>query len=170
MVTIITGKMNTGKTTRMHQLFHEMAQSKEQKDKGIMDFSVDGFIAVKEMDGSIVRGYKAHQLSTGYELDMIIREDYLKGDESVAYRLGPYCFLAQAFKWMDACIKDLIGFGAKAIFLDEVGQLELSGGGYDKSIRKVLQSRSHLFISVREDLIPAITEHYHIKKYQILGD
>lgn len=168
MVYFITGPMNSGKTSRLKALFYEMTQESDCLNYQSVDFSMDGFIAIKEMEGHLVKGYKAHQLSTGYEMDMIIRDAFLKGDETISDRLGPYCFLANTFKWIDVCIKDLISFNVKAIFLDEVGQLELSAGGYDLSIRKILKSKADLYVTTREDLMEDIVTHYGIRSYKVI--
>jgi nucleoside-triphosphatase THEP1 len=56
----------------------------------------------------------------------------------------------------------------KAIFLDEIGPLELAGKGFDGILQKMLKSRSNIYITVREDLIQDVVTRYDIKKYQLI--
>jgi nucleoside-triphosphatase THEP1 len=169
MVYIISGGINTGKTTAIEHLYHDfngLTSINGQSDYTRLNMHSDGFISVKKMNGLEVVGYKVKQLSNGHSMDLILRDKYITKDFEVACKIGPYCFSAPALKWVEICVKDMIGFKMEAIFIDEIGMLELDGKGFDKVIIKILESGADLYITVRGDLIAAILHHYNIKKYK----
>lgn len=162
MITIISGPINSGKTTLIEKHYHEhMAGSQ------IKAFSADGFISNKIMDGKDVVKFQLRQLSTGYEMDFIIPFNQVRA-EGVARKVGTYALLEAPLKWANACLKDMIGYKTAPIYLDEIGQVELEGGGFDPIFRKLLNSKLELTITIRDSLVESVIKHYDIKDYKII--
>lgn len=156
MVTIVTGKINSGKTTRLKELYHSL-------NKG------NGIVAVKEMIGSDVHGFHGHVLKSGFEFPYMIHENYKRQDSGFIDSIGPYYIYKQAQYFIDNFFEIEISNRISPLFFDEVGKLEMNGGGYDLSIQLALQAKIDLYISVREDLIADVLKHYSIKEYRIVS-
>ncbi len=73
----------------------------------------------------------------------------------------------QAIVWLD---QHLIDSKIKYLLLDEVGPLELSGGGWDRWISKSLKQTDNktLILVVREGLIEKVVDHYRIDEYEVV--
>lgn len=162
MVTIITGKMNSGKTTRIKNIF-------EHTEEG------DGFISRKIMIGTDVYGFNAIRLSDGFEFPFMIHERYYY-DESIfsddtgfayIYEIGPYKVLKYAIEFIDGTYLKLIEKMISPLYFDEVGLLEVKGLGYAKHILSALNNKLDIIITAREDLILDIIEFFDITKYEI---
>jgi len=174
MVHIITGPMNSGKTTKMIEVY-KFLNGQNPKDQSPIDYhrldmNSDGFISEKVMIGSHVKGYKAVQLSSGNKMDLMIREEDLINpvDQLIEAQIGPYCMSKKAVNWIEICIKDMLGFSMKAIFLDEIGPLELDGLGFDLVLKKLLRSRCDVYITVRDQYLSDVIDRYGIEQYQLI--
>ena len=153
MVYFVTGKMNDGKTTRLIDLYN-------QSGKG------EGFALIKVMKDSKVHSYKARQLSTKEERQLILRDCWLREDFDEVCRIGPYCFSATSLQWVEATIKKAVSEGVQKIYLDEVGVLELRGQGYSELLTYLLQHEVDLYLTVREDLLDKVVSCFKITNHK----
>lgn len=84
-------------------------------------------------------------------------------DNPADVRIGRFVFDQQAFEvavgWLDAAVADP---AVRYVILDEVGPLELTGGGWDTWLRRVLPlaSGKTLILVVREGLVSSILDRY----------
>ncbi len=164
MVKIITGKINSGKTTKLESIFHK-------NNLG------DGFISKKIMIGTDVFGFKAKRLSDGYETMFMLHNRYFFEDKIISitdddltydYEIGPYKVLSKALKVIDETYKNLINDSVSPLYFDEVGKLEISGLGYARYIEKAMENNIDVYLVVREDLIDSIVRKFDIKEYLIV--
>ncbi len=156
MVKIVTGKINSYKTTKLKKIY-------QQNQIG------DGLIAKKTMRGDLVYGYTLVRLSNGKETPFIIRDIYYKNDKEIIYKLGPYLFYKEAFNYIDELVEKWIKETTNPIFLDEISILELQEKGYYHTLEKLLQENIDLYLVVRSDLIKKVVDKFNIKEYQIIG-
>ncbi|MGM0436575.1 MAG: nucleoside-triphosphatase [Bacillota bacterium] len=157
MVGIVTGPINSKKTTRMKALHREKGG--------------DGFIMIKTMDGNTVKSYHAQRLSTGEQRLLVLRVGYEDDSFMEATRIGPYRFDASALDWIHSTMKHLIHSHETPLYLDEVGILELRGEGFSAIMDELSQSDKPIYISVREDLVQSVINVYHLKNVRIFkGD
>ncbi len=79
-------------------------------------------------------------------------------DESEPFvEIGPYRFRYAAFEWANARLVAAAHSGARAIVIDEVGPLELRGGGLRRGLDAVLARESGAAVLVvRESLIAQV--------------
>lgn len=155
MVKIVTGRINSFKTTRLLNYYLE-------NNKG------DGFIAKKIMNDSLVYGYNLQRLSTGEEIPFVIRDIYWNESSKIIYKLGPYCFYEEAFDYIDNIIDDFIKKGINPVYLDEIGVLELNGQGFDKALKRLILANMDLCLVVRSDLLDKVCERYGFKEVEII--
>lgn len=149
MVTIITGKINSGKSCTI---------LKHYKENNVGD----GYISVKRMHYDQVHGYDLLKLSDSSTKQFVMREEYVNENEKICCKIGPYVFLDETLKDVEVSIKEMIKNKVTPIYLDEIGQLELYDKCFNDILIEVLKSKTDLIITVREDLIPKILKKYNI--------
>ena len=162
MVTIITGKMNSGKTTKIKEYYDRHLQG-------------DGFISRKIMIGTDVYGFNAIRLSDGFEFPFMIHERYYYDqnvftddtDFQYVYEIGPYKVLQSAMAFIDDMMTQCITDKINPLYFDEVGVLEIKGLGFATHIQAALDNGIEIIITTREDLILDIVECFSIKNYKI---
>jgi len=155
MIHIVTGKINSGKSTTISDLYNKIQQG-------------DGFISVKRMHYHKVHGYDIMQLSTKHTLPLVIREEYARKEHDIVCQIGPYLFLKDTLTYIEDSFRQMIASNIEPLFLDEIGQLELYGKCFDTIFKEIIQSNSECYITVREDLVEEILKNYGIKDYKII--
>jgi nucleoside-triphosphatase THEP1 len=158
VIHIITGKMNSGKTTKIIETYQNI-----QKGTGI--------VSKKKMVGKSVYGFFGHVLSTGEDFPYFIHKSQLddgKKHDRFIYQIGPYYVYETAQEFVEAFYKTEIAKHTSPLFFDEVGKLELQDKGFASSIREALQEDIELYMTVREDLIDSILVYFKIKDVEIM--
>lgn len=147
MIAILTGPIQTGKTTALLSAFPP------GDARGIAQPAVDGKRRV---------------------LDLRTRESHLLEPDANTSRadrvhVGRFAFSSATLRWANACVAksldDVLGYGW--IVVDEVGPLELGGGGLSPSVRDAVgraQSPSgpRVLLVVREGLVQAVSDTFGI--------
>lgn len=155
MVKIVTGKINSFKTTRMNYLF-------DSNKTG------DGFVSIKNMVDSKVKSYNIKRLITSEERLFIIRDEFNNLNEKIACSIGPYQVLEKTLKHVETEIRYMIKSKVEPIYLDEIGLLELQDLGFSKIFKEMLESGLDLVISIRTELLSKIVDKYNIKNYAVI--
>lgn len=155
MVKIVTGRINSFKTTRLENYYAN-------------NHIGDGFISRKIMKDNLVYGYDLIQLSTNKVIPFVIRDSFWDGIKKIIYKIGPYYFYQETFKFLEEKIDEFIVNHVSPVYLDEIGVLELNGQGFDNIIRKLINSKTDLCITVRDDLLDKICERYNFKEVEII--
>ncbi len=155
MVHIVTGKIDSGKTSRLERIHAEKGG--------------DGFIALKDMEAGRVRGYFAKRLSTGKTFPLSVHNENALVAFSVAFSIGPYRFSADAVQRIDAVMRSLLEEGVEPLYLDEVGPLELKGEGFDGLVKAMAASGREVYLTVRDSLVERVIRHYGLENAKILG-
>jgi nucleoside-triphosphatase THEP1 len=157
MVKIVTGKINSLKTTRMVELYKK-------------NHLGDGFVSIKRMIGSKVKSYSVEKLSTGERRLLIIRDEFNDLNEEIAHHIGPYQIIKNTLEFVENEIFKMIKEKTEPIYLDEIGILESEGKAFSHILRAMLNSNLDIVISVRDELLDKIIEMYEIKDYVILSE
>lgn len=155
MHTIITGEINTGKTTKLIELF--------RKSGG----QGDGFAARKIVKNGRVQCYEALRLSSGETALLAAHQDYAVDLGAIAFTVGPYRFRQTTVQWMEMVCDRLAKRNAGPVYFDEIGKLELAGEGFDETVRKLAQIPEAVFV-VRQVLLQRAIKRYGLKQYNIL--
>ena len=154
MLRIVTGKINSGKTTTLGNIYKT--------------FKGDGFISIKHMKQDKVHSYDILRLSTNETTPFILNENLIETTKPISCQIGPYIFLQDTLSYIEDTLKELIKNKVSPIYLDEIGLLELEDKCLHKIFTELLTSKLDLYVVIREDLIKPILNKYNILEYQIL--
>ena len=156
MITIVTGKINEGKSTLLKQLYHD-------HKKG------DGFVSVKRMDGPKVHSFTATRLSTLEQKVLLLHEYYYSESFVSAGKMGPYFINLFTLSWIEKSIEQMIEDKVEPIFLDEVGMFEIRGYGYDRILRKMIDSHLDIIFTTRTEFLEQVKAHYNLKDVKVIS-
>ncbi|MBU1093714.1 MAG: hypothetical protein KKH01_04550 [Firmicutes bacterium] len=156
MITIVTGKINEGKTTKLKALYHEHKIG-------------DGFASIKKMDGSNVHSFTAIRLATQEQKLLLLHENYFSESFIIAGKVGPYFINLFTLSWVEKSIERIIEEKIEPIYLDEIGVFELRGYGYDQIFRKMIDSKLDLVITTRIDHLDEVIKHYELKDVKVIN-
>lgn len=154
MIKIITGKINSFKTTKLIDYY-------QREKKG------DGFAAIKIMEKDVVKAYHLLHLSKAKEIPYIKRNDH-EISEEIIYEIGPYRFLKSALGYVESEVDKLIEKRIEPVFLDEISLLELDDQGFHKILKKLLAANMDLVLVIRTDLLQAVVEKYGFKDFELI--
>lgn len=155
MINIVTGKINSGKTSKLAAIY-------QFNNEG------DGFVAVKVMEDNVITGYRAMRLSTMEERQFIVRDSVAPKDFDTICRIGPYLVSKAGLDWIERETEAMIHVKMSPIYLDEIGLLELEGKCLDRIFQALLSTDLELYISVRNELVDRVLEKYHITDYRLM--
>ena len=149
MVTVITGPINSGKTTRIQEIYKNLK-------------SGDGFASIKNMESSQVKGFDVMRLSTGETKPFIRRSGEQPGGWRENCTLGPYTISDEVIKWVNREISKLAESDTESILLDEIGILEIEGKGFSKALITMLGSEKDIFITTRDENLDSVITQFGI--------
>jgi nucleoside-triphosphatase THEP1 len=150
MHVIITGPKGAGKST--HLLMLAEALKKQGK-------TVGGVISRGFWKGEEREGYEIVNPATGVSRILCAKT---KPAGAEAEDIMPFCsyfFLRSAFAEGNRWIAE--GLTADVLFIDEVGNIELSGGGWN--VKSLLTAVASSVLGVREDAVPKLAVTWGIK-------
>ena len=155
MIHIVTGKMNSGKSSKLGSIYKKL-------QKG------DGFISVKRMHYDKVHGYEMMKLSNNSLSPLVVRREFAHSDMDIECQIGPFLFLKDTVIKVESEIEQMIKDKISPIFLDEVGQLELYDKCFDSIFKKMVNSGLEIYVTVRDELVDEVIEKYQIEKVDII--
>lgn len=155
MITLITGPIHSGKTTRLMDEYRRCENG-------------DGFASVKLMNDDIVIGFDLIRLSSGERIPLARRKSELpsKWDESCS--LGPYSFSGEAVSVVSTGVDLMIKSGVGTIFLDEIGSLELEGLCFHETVVKIADSGIDAVLVVRDTNLQEVVAKYGFADIEIV--
>lgn len=148
---IVTGKIKTGKTTRLMKWVNS-----QNNIDGILQPVVDGKRYLYHIKS---RTLKQFETDSGHNIISI----------------GNYKFFISSFEWAKNIIDNACRENLSTLIIDEIGPLELKGSGLEPVISKILREKHNLqcdlIFVVREEILDKFLEHYNLstKEYEILN-
>ncbi len=148
-VTILTGPVGSGKSSRTEE------EVRILKKQGV------------EVGGIITRRIVENERTVGYDIFDIVEEKITpflrEGDIPGCERVGRYSILPEGLKAGREALKRAYERGDEVIVVDEIGRLELSGGGWAEIIPKLIaQDKGRLIITVRDTLREEVVKKWSI--------
>jgi nucleoside-triphosphatase THEP1 len=141
-IILVTGIVNSGKTTLMEELAEQ---------ESLQGNSLSGIIAPGVFKEGEKIGFDVTDLSTGHSKPLA-----RAGNSGMrGFSAGRFVFSNEGLNFAKKALLNFRPGGV--VFLDEVGPLELNGGGYTGCLRRLLRSDiGRLYISVRHECLPAV--------------
>ncbi|MBP7238554.1 MAG: hypothetical protein KBA07_10990 [Petrotogaceae bacterium] len=155
MVFIVTGEINSGKSTLMENLYNF------NKEGG-------GIITKKKFCYGTFLGYDLYRLDNQTKVEFALYPQFIDDKWEEVYRFGPFSFSKKGLIFFDNCIQELINREIQPVFIDEAGPAELEGKLFFMGIKKVLHSGLTLYITVRSSCLEKMISVLAIKDFQIL--
>lgn len=156
MIHIVTGKINSGKSSTLLTLYQQHGQG-------------DGFISVKRMHYDKVHGYDLLRLQDLSTRPFVSHELFANDqDREIACQIGPYRFYKDVLIDITTQIMTSIDNGVSPLFIDEIGILELQHKCFAPLLKHIVANDIEAYISVREDLIPDVVQTFNIQEYDII--
>lgn len=155
-VYIISGAVGEGKTSFLLELANELKKP---------NIKVEGFLSLRIMERGVTTGYDLLDVRTNEKYSFLRSNT----EEKNGNRIGRFIIHDAG---LNAGRKILTEAGQKncdVIFIDEVGKLELNGGGWADQLRKLLDSTSSkIVLSIRKGSEYEVLAHFQILKYEII--
>jgi len=152
MVTLVTGPVQSGKSTTLQKLADTYPMA-------------GGFCCPKQIQNGEHIGYLIRSIATAESVPFAV----LQTDKPVGWRevdtIGPWSFSETGFAFATSIIRDCWDRNRHPIFVDEIGPLELLDRGFATLFRKLLAGPTDLFAVVRHNLVDQVIEHFHIQQY-----
>lgn len=156
MVHIITGPVDSGKTTLLYRVSRLVGTG-------------DGFLLRKQFDGGALIGQSIRRIADGREMDFSRRLPYVPEGWVEACRYEDFSFSGSGMQFAGEIIDEALETGCEPIFIDEIGPLELGMKGFYALFRRVLASKVELFFTVRESCVDEVMRLFGITGHTVLG-
>lgn len=156
MVTLITGERDAGKSGEIVRLFRAAG-------------SGDGVVSPKRFHTGRFLGYDMLRLSTGRRVAFVRPASRLPRGWRAGDAYGKYSFSAPALAEIQIALGQWLSDpSAEPLFLDEIGPLELGGGGFACALRSLLHAGRTLFVTVRPPLVGAVVSSFSIRHHRVV--
>lgn len=134
---VLTGRVHSGKTTFL---------LKEIRVRSGQGLRINGILSLAFFEGEERRGYDALDLDTGDRFPLLRtppREGWI--------RVGPYGMVPEGFRSAEAAVMGVQD--ADLTLIDELGPLELAGGGFWPCLQQLRAQERAILAVIRETLI-----------------
>lgn len=154
-VRIITGGVNTGKTTKLLSIYRELGLG-------------DGFITSKTYNANRYIGQVIVRLSTGEKEYFSFKKQFIPVNWDEKYNYDIYSFSERGFIFAYNIVTDIIAKKIEPVFIDEIGPLELQKKGFYDLFVMLLRIKKEIFVTVRESCVNNVIKEFGIQKYQMI--
>lgn len=155
-VIIVSGGVEEGKTTLAKNL-HDTLQ-----EKGIES---DGIITERIVEDNITTGYDLIHLKSRRRI-CFLRQNIECGSE----KIGRFFICPEGLEGGQELLKQIAAKEDILVIIDEVGLLELEGGGWTEYVTKILNDRkSRLLMTVRTTFLEDIKAKWNLNYYEVFN-
>lgn len=154
MVFIITGAVNSGKSTYLLSLY--------QKQK-----TGDGFYNRKLFNGIAFIGQELVWLSTEISCPFSFRINSIPEEWDELYTYKEYSFSKKGLLFAKSIISDILQ-NSEPAYIDELGPLELMEKGFYHEFQSLLKLRKDIYTVIRYECLSDIIKKFDINEYRII--
>lgn len=123
----------------------------------------DGFISPKAFVDGVFVGYDLTRLSTDEAMPLARVVGTPDAVKIEGFAFGRFAFSNAAFDYAESVYEKIIAANIAPVFIDEIGPIELDGGGFDRIFRRMLSSGLDLYAVLRKSCIDGAAERYGIE-------
>lgn len=157
-ITIITGARGSGKTTYLKNLIEEYISCSPSRRIGGVITSA----AIAANTVSLKTEYKAVHVIDG-EAKLLLSDHYRENWKP----LGRFWYNPDTFSWAVSLIQKDASY-CSLVVLDEIGPLELKGGGYAECLQQLLlEFEGELILVIREEILQNAINHFSLANKNI---
>ncbi len=148
MINVITGKLNSGKTRYLKDLYEKDSQG-------------DGILSLKHYENESFVGYDIFHLKSKKQVAFIRLKSQLPESWNEKLEIGKYSFSCEGFDFAEKVLKNI---DEGPVYIDEIGPLEIldKKGFYDK-LKELIDKKFDLFLTIRSTLIDALHDEFGLK-------
>lgn len=155
MVNIISGEIDSGKTTKILRIYNDTTCG-------------DGFITKKIYIDGTNAGQEIVRLSTGEGLVFSLKKCFVQENWKERHSYYDYSFSEKGMKFAEEIIESSIVKDIQPIYIDEIGPLEICyEQGLYNTFMNLLSSKKEIYVSVRYDCLDKFIKKFKIKEYTI---
>ncbi|HPT11270.1 MAG TPA: ATPase, T2SS/T4P/T4SS family [Bacteroidales bacterium] len=155
-VFIITGPTESGKTTAIQYL---------EKILNEENVSVSGIISRRIMEGGITKGYELIDIKTGTIIPFLNADGVMKGNH-----IGRFIINEEGLSQGRRILNEASSSDSRVIIIDEIGRMELKGGGWAENLETIVSSTDkHLIISVRDTMTEEVISRFNLRRHTIIA-
>lgn len=156
MIRVISGAVNSGKTSLL------------LKETAALS-CCGGFLSPKVFRENQCIGYDLHFLRSGEQLPFIRKSSCCDPGEDLEEQLGDFGFYRSGFEAARRELKALSREDpAIPVFIDELGPVELYGGGYIQEVQNILPFFQELTLCIRTKIRFEMIKELNISKYILI--
>jgi len=156
---LVIGKPGSGKTTWCQQYISRLRSC---------GLSVGGVISPEIREHGVRTGYTVLDVLTGEEVPFARKSgDSPSGEEEIA---GRYTFSRDGIQFARRAIEQAVGNKCDLVVIDEVGPVELSGGGLMPAVKLALEAEASVLIIVRSILQKALLRYFSAYDFEVIAD
>ncbi|MBW7571511.1 nucleoside-triphosphatase [Caproiciproducens faecalis] len=156
MMTVITGDINSGKTT---VLINHYKINRQGDGFALPKFSIPGRAA----------GQKIMRLSTGEKKILSYSNGFEILNPSEAFRYKNYHFTKNGIAFANKIAADIINNNTNPVYLDEIGPVELMKSGFYYIVLAMLDHKKDMFLVVRSTCLEDVLNLFHIHADRIIA-
>ena len=145
---IVTGGRNSGKTTWCMKNLPE----------------ADGVISLKAFCAGVHVGYDAFRPRSCEKTPLLRIASHQSAGTIGETRAGKYEIMVDGLRIAVDWIREATKARPKALIIDEIGRLELAGGGFDAALRELIVGNFNgtIVLTVRRDFVEPVKHRYDI--------
>ncbi len=154
---IVTGDIDSGKTTWCKEVLLKQNPGS------------DGILLIKRMTGNNFIGYDAFRILNGDTVPFARRVGLEPQDWQTEEKIGNFSISQKGKKTANRWIYEAAS--RNCIVIDEVGYLEVRGGGLYESVQYIINQveRKDIFLVVQLRCIDQVCSAFQIKNYRVLS-
>lgn len=155
MINIITGRVNSGKTTELIKIFNRLGRG-------------DGFYNRKLYSYGHYVGQEIVILSSRKSKLWACRGPEPENFQQ-AFCYETYSFSKEGAEYAENTINSILKSGIEPVYIDEIGPLELQEKGFHKLFKCCLEANKEVYVVIRESCVEAVIKKYNIINYRIIN-
>jgi len=155
MINIITGNINSGKTTRLLCIYNAKQQG-------------DGFYSPKIFIDGHYAGQEVVRLSTEERKLFSFKKGFIPEGWDEQYYYHSYSFSNNGFLFVRNIVLDIMQNNIEPIYVDEIGPLELNEQGFYNILNLLLKTDKDMYITVRESCIKDVIKKFRLSDCNII--
>ncbi len=153
---ILTGASGQGKTTMIREILTVLKENK---------IPAGGIYSPKVIENNKIAGYDLVDIMTS-EREIFLRET----DDLNSREIGRFAISPLGLKKGNNALELSVNAGNEIVIIDEVGNLELNGQGWAKSLNELIAaSKNHILLVVRDIFVMKIIQKWSLKDVIILN-